>query len=235
MKEIIKYSVLLIIISLISWGCRDLPEYSNIPSIEYNQVFFKKGELTDSLFVSIEFRDGDGDLGLHPDFDNGEPYHAIYHWRKDDGELLTYSDRNTPPYDTFPYDTILLPYEFPYYCTTYSIEESDTFWIQQNPDHFNIFVDFYVKKNGTFTLYDWITANPPQCGETYNGRFPILNTSGQDRPLEGTLKYAITGAGFEVIFKRDTLKLEIRIQDRALNKSNIVQTQEFVLKDITIN
>lgn len=211
------------------WSCRELPTYPTIPYIEYNDVFFKKGELTDTLFVSLEFQDGDGDLGLHPDFDSGQPYNAIYYWRKDDGDLLTYADRSDPAYDTIP------PYEFPYFCTTYSIEESDTFWIQQNLDHFNIFVDFYVKKNGEFTLYDWITANPPQCGETYNGRFPILNTSGQERPLEGTLKYGITGAGFEVIFKRDTLKLELRIQDRALQKSNIVQSKEFVLRDITIN
>ncbi len=229
MKTIVKYSVLLILISLISWGCRDLPEYSYVPAIEYNQVFFKKGELTDSLFINIDFKDGDGDLGLHPDFDTGEPYNAIYYWRKEDGKLLTYADRNTPEYDTLPL------YEFPYSCTTYSLEEADTFWIEQNPNHFNIFVDFYVKKNGEWNLYDWITANPPQCGESYNGRFPILNTSGQKRPLEGSLKYAITGAGFEVIFKRDTLKLEISIQDRALQKSNFVQTQEFVLKDITIN
>ena len=229
MKEIIKYTVLLILTTFIFWSCRDLPEYPDTPSIEYKDIFFKKGELTDSLFVSIDFRDGDGDLGLHPDFDTGDPYHALNGKLKSNGDFITYSDRNTPPYDTLP------PYEFPYYCTTYSIQESDTFWVEQNPNHFNIFVDFYIKKNGQFILYDWITANPPQCGETYNGRFPILNTSGQDRPLEGTLKYSITGAGFEVIFKRDTIKLELRIQDRALNKSNTVQTQEFVLRDITIN
>lgn len=229
MKDIIKHIGFAFTITLLFWECRELPEYSNVPAIEYNQVFFKKGELTDSLFVNIDFRDGDGDLGLHPDFDTGEPYNAIYYWRKNDGDLLTYADRNTPEYDTLP------PYEFPYYCTTYSIEEADTFWIQQNPNHFNIYVDFYVRKNGEWTLYDWITANDPQCGESYNGRFPILNPNGQARPLEGTLKYAITGAGFEVIFKRDTLKLEIQIQDRGLRQSNIVETQEFVLRDITIN
>lgn len=231
MKEIIKYTVLVILITFTFWSCRDLPEYPDTPSIEYKDVFFKKGELTDSLFVSVDFKDGNGDLGLHPDFDTRKPYNAIWYYLNYDGsgDLITYADRNTPEYDTLP------PYEFPYFCTNYSLEESDTFYITQNLDHFNIFVDFYIKKNGQFILYDWITANPPQCGETYNGRFPILNTSGQDRPLEGTLKYSLTGAGFEVIFKRDTIKLEISIQDRALNKSNVVQTQEFVLRDITIN
>lgn len=229
MKEVVQYVGLAIMLMFITWGCRDLPTYPNTPSIEYDQVYFKKGELTDSLFVSVSFKDGDGDLGLNPDSDTDKPYNAINYTHKTNGERLTYADRNTPPYDTIP------PYEFPYYCTTYSVEEADTFYISQNPNHFNIFVDFYVKKNGQWNLYDWITANPPQCGETYNGRFPILNRSGQTRPLEGSLKYGITGAGFEVIFKRDTLKLEITIQDRALNKSNTVETSEFVLKDITIN
>ncbi len=229
MKEIINYSVLVILITIISWGCRDVPEYSNVPFIDYNNVFFKKGEITDSLTISIEFKDGDGNLGLDPDFDTRDPYNAIWYYLKNDGELLKYADRNTPPYDTLP------PYEFPYNCTNYSVEEPDTFYISQNINHYNMFVDFYVKKNGEFTFFDWETWNPPNCGENYNGRFPILNETGQERPLEGTLKYSMTGVAFEVIFKNDTLKLEIQIQDRALNKSNIIQTEEFVLKDITIN
>ena len=192
-------------------------------------MFYQEVDTTNLLTVEIEFRDGDGDLGLSKSFDTGKPYNDIFYWLKTDGTILTYADRNTPPYDTIP------TYEFPYYCTNYSIEESDTFYITANPNHYNIFVDFYVKKNGQWNLYDWVTANPPQCGETYYGRFPILNESGATRPLEGTLKYKMAGLGFEAIFKRDTLKLEITIQDRALNKSNTVETPEFVIKDIKIN
>jgi len=218
----------MVIISL-AWSCINTPEFSDIPEIKYNSVFFKKGALTDSLLVSINFQDGDGDLGLDPAYDIGEPYHAIWYFKKSDNTFLTYADRNTPSFDTLP------PYNFPYFCYNYSIENSDTFYIQQNTNHYNIFLNFYVKKNGEFKLYDWLLANPPECGESYNGRFPLLNLSDKARPLEGKLTYKVTGAGFEVIFKRDTLKLEIQIQDRALNRSNIVESQEFVLKDITIN
>jgi len=205
------------------------PEFPIEPEIQYNSVFFKKGDITDSLLISLNFQDGDGDLGLDPSEDIGKPYNAIWYFQKPDNTLLTYADRNTPPFDSLP------PYDFPYFCYNYSIENSDTFYIQQNNNHYNIFVNFYVKKNGEFKLYDWLTANPPQCGESYNGRFPLLNISDKERPLEGKLTYKATGAGFEVIFKRDTLKLEIQIQDRALHKSNTVESQEFVLKDITIN
>lgn len=230
MKEIIKHSGLVIALAFIFWGCRDLPTYPNTPAIEYKSVFYQENDTTNLLTVEIDFRDGDGNLGLSKSFDTGEPYNDIYYYLKDDGStLVTYADRSTPEYDTLP------AYEFPYYCTNYSIDESDTFYITQNPNHFNIFVDFYVKKNGQWNLYDWATASPPQCGETYDGRFPILNESGAVRPLEGSLKYKMAGLGFELIFKRDTLKLEVTIQDRALNKSNTIETPEFVINDIKIN
>jgi len=232
LKVIIKNTVLVFLIATSFWSCRELPEYPVTPSIEYKSVFYRETDTTNLLTIEIDFRDGDGDLGLNSKnpADVSEPYNAIWHFQKDDGSLLTYADRNTPPYDTF-----LPNYEYPYSCLNYSIEQPDTFYIESNPDHFNIFINFYVKKNGEFALFDWITWNPPNCGESYNGRFPILNESGQNRPLEGTLKYDMAGLGFEVIFKRDTLKLEIQIQDRALHRSNTVETPEFVINNIKIN
>jgi len=216
-----------------------LPTYPNTPSIEYKNVFYRESDTTNYLTIEINFRDGNGDLGLHKSFDAGEPYNAIWYYLKSGKKVDTkdtiannyilYSDRNTPPYDTLP------PYEFPYDCVNYIDDGSDIFYITKNPNYNNIFVNFYVKKNGEFVLFDWVLWNPPNCGESYHGRFPILNESGQNRPLEGSLKYEMAGVGFEVIFKFDTLKLEIQIQDRALNKSNIVETPEFVLRDITIN
>jgi len=45
----------------------------------------------------------------------------------------------------------------------------------------------------------------------------------------------MVGARIKSIFKNDTLRLDVQIQDRALHKSNTVESFEFVLKDITIN
>lgn len=213
------------------------------PSISFDNVYFKEGDnqlTSDTLFVSVNFKDGDGDLGLNDNF-VAPPYNDIWYFLKQDQTLLTYSDRNTQPYDT-----LLPPYEFPYTCYNYSIEELegdeiDTFYVEQNLDHYNIYVDFYVRKNGQYTYYDWQTAFPPECGESYYGRFPVLNrdsnnnTSYDERPLEGKLTYEMVGARIKSIFKNDTIKLEVQIQDRALNKSNTVESFEFVLKDITIN
>jgi hypothetical protein len=229
LKEFTKYTAFIILVITAFGSCRQLPEYPVEPSIEFNLVSFRKTDTTNFLTVELNFRDGDGDLGLDNFFDTRDPYNAFWIYIKGNGDTLKLSDRNTSPYDTLP------PYIFPYSCTNYLVDQADTFYIQQNQNQYNIFVDFYVRKNGDYELFDWITWNPPNCGESYNGRFPILNESGKERPLEGILKYKMEGKGFEVIFKNDTLKLDISIQDRALHRSNVVQSQEFILKDITVN
>lgn len=219
-------------------SCFIPPEFPNEPSISYNNIVFNRGTEPldpDSLILTLNFQDGDGDLGLRSEgADTREPYHDIWYFVKDDGSLLTYSDRQDAPYDS------LLPaFEFPYYCSNYVINENDigvidTFYVEPNEFHHNINVKFYVRKNGEYSEFDFETEFNPLCGETFNGRFPLLNPDGRDRPLEGTLKYKMQSAGFELLFRQDTLMLEVFIYDRALNQSNVIQTPDFVLKDITI-
>ena len=212
-------------------SCLTPPEFADTPSIEYHDVTFKKGETAfdaDTLTVTITFQDGNGDLGLNKDFDTGEPYHDLWYYVKQDGELLTLTDRQFVPYDTLP------PYEFPYYCTNYVVEEADTFYVQPNKYHHNYFVKYFVKKNGVYTEFNWITEFDPICGESFNGRYPLLGDPNRDKPLEGKLKYNMSSAGFELLFRQDTLKLEIFILDRALNQSNTIETPDFVLKNITL-
>ncbi|MCB0505050.1 MAG: hypothetical protein KDC58_06060 [Cyclobacteriaceae bacterium] len=237
MKSVIQYGFLLILGAGLVTGCSNPPEYPVEPSISFDNVYFKAGDnslIPDTLFVSVNFKDGDGDLGLDDSY-LYEPYNALWGYTKQDGSWITYADRNTPPYDTLP------NYEFPYSCYNYLIDESDTIYVQQNLNHYNIFVDFYVRKNGQYSYYDWLLAFPPECGESYYGRFPILNRDGnnntslKERPLEGKLTYRMVGARIKSIFKNDTLRLDVQIQDRALHKSNTVESFEFVLKDITIN
>lgn len=105
----------------------------------------------------------------------------------------------------------------------------DTFAIRPNPRHFNIAVDFLVKQsNQTFTRFDW--KNSCGFGQDFSARFP--NLSDNDSPLEGTLHYEMGTVGFHSLFDGKTLKLRVRIWDRALNASNIIETPEFQLQDI---
>ena len=222
---------------LILGACYNPPEFPLEPTISFNDIQFKEGlNSQDSLIVSIKFQDGDGDLGLDAN-EIGQPYNDVYYINigtSSDRIPLSYSDRFQPPWDTLP------PYEWPYFCTNYITNhqfpnyEGDTLYFEVNENHWNILVDYFVKKNGVWSEFDWETSFEPQCTDGYNGRFPILGDDNADTPLEGILRYGMTSAGFRLLFRNDTLKLQISIKDRALNKSNIIETPEFVLRDITI-
>ena len=233
-KVFSKGSVAILLLVIIITGCFTAPEFPNEPSITYNNVVFKKGETQfdqDSLILSLNFQDGDGDLGLRNEgADTRPPYHDLTASENvdDSGNLVQLKDRNTPEYDTLP------PYEFPYYCINYTIFNNDTIYVQPNFYHHNIYVNYYVKKNGIYTEFDWLTAFDPICGQSFDGRYPLLNPSDRERPLEGKLTYKMKSAGFELLFRQDTLMLEVFIIDRALNISNTITTPDFVLKNITL-
>lgn len=99
----------------------------------------------------------------------------------------------------------------------------DTLYFTPNPYHNNIEVDFLVKEGGEYHEYDWSQL----CGPTYDQRFPVLSDPGNS--VEGTLRYAITSFGLRATFSIKPLKLRIKIRDRALNESNVVETHEFTL------
>lgn len=240
-------------------SCFTPPEYSNIPQISFNKIQFKVTPDildVDTLILFIDFKDGDGDLGLADEFLN-PPFNPENYFLDNDNKLISIRTRKKPGFEDLP------PYEFPYTCINYtntdqiiyfrsdfvdkktynvvdSIKENqilyygvkDTIYFKLNENHHNIKVEFFVKEGGTFSKFDWITAFPPQCGETFDGRFPVLSTA--TKPLEGTIKYSMESIGFLPLFSIKTLKLRISIKDRALNTSNVLET-EFTLDKIRVN
>lgn len=224
MKKVIFISGIIFLLALSF--CARPPELPVIPYIEFDEVQFKEVEGPDSLIVSIFFQDGDGDLGL-TSFDIYEPYNSYNVKFDQNGDTIFYGDLpGMPPYN--PIDYIITRDE--------DANPVDTVWIELNPDHYNIFVRFFEKKNGVYEEFNW--RDPPYY-QTFDGRFPLLNTKIEDnrlviRPLEGYLRYGMTSSGWLFLF-RDTLKLEIQIQDRALNKSNLVSSPDFTLEMIRRN
>ena len=200
--------------------CTRPPELPVIPSIDFEFVQFKEVEGPDSLIVAIFFQDGDGDLGL-TSFDIYEPYQPYNVMTDQNGDTIFYGDLpDMPEYN--PLDYVIIRDE--------DGNAKDTVWVELNPDHYNIFIRFFEKKNGEYTEFDW--RDPPYY-QTFDGRFPLLNTKIIDnrlviRPLEGSLRYGMTSSGWLFLF-RDTLRLEIQIQDRSLNKSNVVSSPDFTL------
>jgi hypothetical protein len=111
---------------------------------------------------------------------------------------------------------------------------NDTLYIESNPNHYNIEVDFLIKDPSSsdpdhpgFTEFDW---RKEFCA-TFDGRFPILSEN-DNAALDGNLKYNMESRGFKILFGNKTMKLRVQIKDRKLNVSNTIDSEEFTLESI---
>lgn len=87
-------------------SCFDPPEYSNSPQISFNAIQFKVSPNpsdADSLIIFIDFKDGDGDMGLSDNF-RDDPYHErnFYYENASTGVIVPVGtfrvNVNKPPY-----------------------------------------------------------------------------------------------------------------------------------------
>jgi hypothetical protein len=117
-------------------------------------------------------------------------------------------------------DTMTSPNNPPIYVL------KDTFYVDYNPNHHNISVDFLMKNGNGWEVY-----SSGSCSPDYNGRFPVLSDD-DGSPLDGVLRYSLKSQGFRIMFSTKILKLRINIRDRALNTSNTIETPEFTLDKI---
>jgi hypothetical protein len=241
-------------------SCFNPPEFPVTPEIEFEDIYFKEignNSTPDSLVLTISFKDGDGDLGLG-DNDVDDPFHEqdFFLDENNNNKLLRLRSRKIPgnedlppfekPYNclNYTYDTLYVPEsqksvfdetynqvrKFVSGGTTY-YALLDTFYVEKNPNHYNITVEFLQKQGSGFETFEWRTVYPyPTCGETFDGRFPVLSEQGKTSALEGKLRYAMKSNGFLPFFSAKTLKLRVQIKDRALHSSNIIETPEFTLR-----
>ncbi len=100
---------------------------------------------------------------------------------------------------------------------------------QPNQFFNNYFLNIYKRVNGRYVP---VTFNSSEF--TLNGRYPRLNGS-RNSAIEGTLRYSFvffyvfSNAYTPRISQNDTVKFDVQVVDRALNKSNIVETQEIII------
>jgi hypothetical protein len=206
-------------------ACISPPDnFPTVPVITFESLVYAPTSGADSLIVGIDFQDAEGDLGLSAT-DVNPPFNPLNFQRDGAGNLITYSKRppEAPRYN--PIDWQINP-------RVNNVEVKDTVWVKQNPDQYNIFVRFFRKRNGVFTEFRW---QDPPFFTTFNGRFPRILTSTEGQSVEGNIKYGMLSSGWEAIFRNDTLRIDVEIQDRALNKSNQVSSDEVTLRQITRN
>jgi hypothetical protein len=135
-KGLLLFGVLVVVVS----SCFDPPEYPNQPSIDFEGLeFYAEADAIDSLVLSINFKDGDGDLGLSSD-DISFPYHPRNYFLENNGQLI--SVPTISPYTNIPpiiylntgqtgklatirtlekpeYASKMPEYIYPFTCTTY--------------------------------------------------------------------------------------------------------------------
>jgi hypothetical protein len=73
------------------FSCETIPEYPAQPSISYAAAYFQELPQTDYIYLSFNFKDGDGDLGLNSEDLNGLDSAARFNifpvlYRKNGGE-----------------------------------------------------------------------------------------------------------------------------------------------------
>jgi len=210
------------------FACHDRPTFPNTPSISFNDFYFREiaDFPLDSLIIRINFEDGDGDLGLKST-ETSPPYQLLDFVVDSDGDTLKYGDPGTPiPYNCVDYEILRKETS----VNGSLIVTADTMYVIRNPNYFNFYLTFLVlQPDGSFREFN--PALDRNCAPPYNGRFFILNTAYDIRPLTGELQYTLV-SGFRLLFRNDIIKLRVQIQDRSLNKSQILETDEFRITDI---
>ena len=244
----------ILIITLIGLtSCFDDEDFADEPRIELgseNGVLFRDigdNNDADTLVVLVDFQDGDGDLGLDEDEDNA-PFNLQNYFSNKTGQLfdfqnetfddlMKFSDRAV--IDTLP-DlndvTECLNWDLmPDLNFADGTPVEDTIYFQFNPRHFNFFVSFFVRNSsGEFEEFD--IRLEFGCSTTFDGRFQVLVDENERGSLEGTIRYRMTSRFFKAVFGGDTpMFLRMQIVDRAGNFSNVIQTPEFTLNEITSN
>ncbi|MCU0390311.1 MAG: hypothetical protein MUE81_04275 [Thermoflexibacter sp.] len=100
---------------------------------------------------------------------------------------------------------------------------------QPNQFFNNYFLNIYKRVNGRYVP---VIFNEPSF--TLNSRYPRLNGSRQSA-IEGSLRftvpffYGLFSAYSPRINRNDTIRFDVQVVDRALNKSNIVETTDIIM------
>ncbi len=204
------------------YACISPPEnFPTVPEISFNALEYVETSGADSLIVTVNFRDAEGDLGLNPR-DLDPPFNELDYLRDASGNLITYANRPPEAPSFNNRDWVIFP-------LINNQQVRDTIWVRENPNHYNIFVKFFIKRSGEYTEFRW--SDPPYF-TNFNGRFPRIIPDDRQRAVEGQIRYGMLSLGWNSIFRNDTLRLDIEIQDRALNRSNTASTPDFTIPQI---
>lgn len=94
-----------------------------------------------------------------------------------------------------------------------------------DPHYYNMVIDYMKSVNGQFVkmpLVYWNQQTQRYDTVSFNSRFKRLVQGDEAKPISGTIEYLMHVQN--PFSPTDTIKFEIRILDRALHESNVIQT-----------
>lgn len=93
------------------------------------------------------------------------------------------------------------------------------------PYQYNFFLDIYENINGVQQKIVF-----PDTSITFNSRIPILTPDGINKSIKGEIEMELELYIMTPFLDSDTISFEIYIMDRALNKSNVIHSPEFLVR-----
>ena len=204
MIRLLTYFILFVTLSLFFSGCEKPPELDKTPFIEFPEIS-NKHYIDPTKCNNLS---GECDTIL-----------ITIYFKDGDGDIGLTTDDNLPPYhahDIINNDTLVV-------CNFY---------------HHNYHINMYSKctPQDTFELYDFgpdtCLVSTPGCDpcDGLNGRIGPLYPEGYSGPLEGTIEFKVSPVLYMSLCPDSmTFKFEIQLVDRALNKSNIVETSPITI------
>ncbi len=257
MKKIIGLLSCVIIAFILSCQNSSEPNYSIIPYIQLKDFKFVKGDVSkviaDTFKLTFFLRDGDFDLGIRPSDTLAQFTTPFYYNKKlnkfipsyeipqNHSDLIVYSDRKT--IDTLP-PLSCSRWELFYGNTPGGVPiVTDTVYVLQNRNAYNINTDlYYLDANQAWVRFDFSSVyNFPNClRNPLDGYFEDLSGSASVKNIiffyralshkAGTMIFSPFSLKLYSLFHGKTVKMKFSILDRALHRSNIVETNEILIQ-----
>lgn len=170
-----RWTIIIILVLLISISCKKYEEYPPEPLLEFTDFLILRDTagIDQRGIIKMTYTDGDGNIGLN------------------DSDTVA------------PYD-------------------------------YNLFIKYFELQKGVFKEIFLITPNYINDSTviydtaTFNGRIPILTPAGKNKAIRGEIEDTLFINNPLSVY--DTIKFEVYIVDRDLNKSNTISTPPIVVK-----
>lgn len=117
------------------------------------------------------------------------------------------------------------------------LDDSDTLppFGMNDAHYYNMIVDYMKCVNGEFVkmpLLSWNQQTQNYDTVSFNARFHRLRDTEEPKAISGTMEYTLPVQN--PLSSNDTIKFEIRILDRALHESNVIQTEPIYTNPIIL-